>query len=64
MKYYKISEVIYLIISIISAFKTVQIWNIDTQKAYLFLGFSIISLFMFLFRRRYRKKFNEKMRKK
>ena len=63
MKYYKISEWIYLIISIISLIETISLWNIDREKSYFFLVFAILSISMYLFRRFYRKKFNKRDKK-
>jgi len=63
MKYYKISEWIYLIISIISLIETISLWNIDREKSYFFMVFAILSISMYLFRRFYRKKFNKRSKK-
>ena len=63
MKYYKISEWIYLIISIISLIETISLWNIDREKSYFFMVFAILSISMYLFRRFYRKKFNKRDKK-
>ena len=60
MKYYKISEFIYFSIFCISFYQTFSIWNIDRERAYIFLLFGIISLGMFFFRRHYRKKFSKR----
>ncbi|MAU89123.1 MAG: hypothetical protein CMC40_04350 [Flavobacteriaceae bacterium] len=60
MKYYKISEFIYFSIFCISFYQTFSIWNIDRERAYIFLLFGIISLGMFFFRRHYRKKFSNR----
>ena len=60
MKYYKISEFIYFSIFCISFYQTFSIWNLDRERAYIFLLFGIISLGMFFFRRHYRKKFSNR----
>ena len=60
MKYYKISEFIYFSIFCISFYQTFSIWNLDRERAYIFLLFGIISLGMFFFRRYYRKKFSNR----
>ncbi len=60
MKYHKFSEIIYAIIALIATYKTYTEWNIDRNRAYLFLGFAILSLFMFFFRRHFRKKFEKR----
>ena len=55
---YRISELIYLVISIISLRETYLLWSSNSKKAYLFLGFFFVSIFMFFFRRSIRKKIN------
>jgi len=59
MRIRKISEFIYLIISIIATFDYIFGNNIDERKNIL-LFFAIISLGMFFFRRYYRKKFQNR----
>ncbi|MFL2596540.1 MAG: hypothetical protein ACJ0P4_01440 [Flavobacteriaceae bacterium] len=60
MKSYKISEVLYYVISVISVYKTVTLWDEQQTRAFYFLGFAVLSIFMALFRRHYRKKFNQR----
>lgn len=60
MKSYRISEIIYWIISVLSIYQTFAQWSINRQKAYIFLGFSLLSVFMALFRRHFRKKFENR----
>ncbi len=55
MKLYKISEFLYVVIAIISLIEVITLWDIQRDKAYLFIGFAALSIFMFLFRRKYRK---------
>ncbi len=60
IKILKYTEYIYLIIAIIAAYELWQFWNVDRNRAYLFLFFAVVSLGMFLFRRRYRKRFERR----
>ncbi|MAV21992.1 MAG: hypothetical protein CMC27_01605 [Flavobacteriaceae bacterium] len=60
MKHYIISEIIYWVIAVISMFSFFENWGINNNKAYLFLGFSILSVFMALFRRHFRRKYSNK----
>ena len=55
-KIWKIFEYGYLIIAIIFIVETVTNWNTDREKAYLLLLFSILAIFMYFFRKRFRKK--------
>jgi hypothetical protein len=60
MKFYKISELMYIVVATLSLFEVITLWDIDREKSYLFLGFAALSVFMVLFRRNYRKKFNNR----
>ena len=60
MKNYRISEILYWVIAIISIYETIGLREINPSRAFLFIGFSLISVFMALFRRHYRKKFNQR----
>ncbi len=59
MKHYIISEIIYWIIAVISIFSFFENWEINNNRAFIFLGFSILSVFMALFRRHFRKKYSK-----
>ncbi len=60
MRKYPISEVLYWVIAVVSIYETFSIWNSNRQKAFIFIGFAVISIFMALFRRHYRIKFNKR----
>ena len=60
MKSYKISEVLYYVIAVISVYKMIILWDEQQTRAFYFLGFAVLSIFMALFRRHYRKKFNKR----
>ena len=60
MKHYLISEIIYWIIAIISFFSVIENWSKDSNRAYIFLGFCILSIFMAIFRRHFRLKYSKK----
>ncbi|MFL2596364.1 MAG: hypothetical protein ACJ0PR_04715 [Flavobacteriaceae bacterium] len=60
MKSYKISEILYYVIAVISVYKLFDLWAQDYKRALYFLGFAILSIFMALFRRHYRRKFNRR----
>lgn len=60
MKYFKISEFIYLGIAILSFIKVFTDWSIDREGTYKFIFFGAVSIFMFFFKRHYRKKFNQR----
>ncbi|MBD41098.1 MAG: hypothetical protein CMC66_01665 [Flavobacteriaceae bacterium] len=59
MKYHKISEIAYLTISLVVFFDIIFLkQTLDGNIPFLILG--ILSFLMFLFRRHYRKKFNNR----
>ncbi|MGS2764029.1 hypothetical protein [Sinomicrobium sp. M5D2P9] len=60
MKFFRISEIIYLVVAVLSVIETVRRWNTDRNMAYVFSIFAVVSVFMFLFRRHYRKKFEQR----
>ncbi|UMB60271.1 hypothetical protein MHL31_14450 [Lutibacter sp. A80] len=53
-KLWKIFEYGYLVIAVVFGVETVLNWNTDREKAYLLLLFSIIAVFMYFFRKRFR----------
>ena len=58
MKNFLISEIIYWVIAVISLFSVIENWSINKDRAYIFLGFCILSVIMALFRRHFRKKYS------
>lgn len=55
-KTWKIFEYGYLVIAIVFIVETVLHWNIDREKAYLMLLFAVVAVFMYFFKRRFRKR--------
>ena len=62
MKSYKISEILYWFIALIAGYESFSKWNTNRQKAYIFIGFALLSIFMALFRRHFRKKFKNRQK--
>jgi positive regulator of sigma E activity len=62
-KYFKFFEIAYLVIAIIFIVETFLRWNSDRNKAYIFLAFSIMAVFMYFFRKKYRKRFENQEKK-
>ena len=60
MKRYIISEIIYWAIASISLLQVFKNWESDRQRSYIFMLFGVVSIFMALFRRNFRKKYNKK----
>lgn len=62
-KVYKVVEYLYLVMAVFFVFETINNWNENPGRAYLFLSFVVISIFMFFFRRNFRKKMEERSKK-
>lgn len=62
IKILRYTEYLYLFVAIFSVYKISQVWNADRNYAYLFVFFAVASTGMFLFRRKYRKKFEQRQR--
>jgi hypothetical protein len=62
MKSYKISEILYWVVALIAGYESFSRWDVNRQKAYFFIGFALLSIFMALFRRHFRKKFNNRQK--
>lgn len=60
IKILRYTEYLYLFVAIFSVYKMFQVWNVDRNYAYLFIFFAVASIGMFLFRRKYRKKFEQR----
>jgi len=53
---WKIFEYGYLVIAVVFGVETVLNWNNDRESAYLLAGFTLLAIFMYFFRRRFRKR--------
>ena len=60
IKILKYTEYLYLVVGIVSLYKIFSLWNVDNQATYIFIFFAIVSVGMFIFRRNYRKKFEDR----
>ena len=56
------TEYVYLIVAGFSLYRIFTDWNADRNHAYLFVFFAVVSIGMFLFRRNYRRKFEQRKR--
>jgi TATA-binding protein-associated factor Taf7 len=52
----KIFEIGYFVIAIVFLYEAYINWSIDQSQSYLYLLFSAMAIFMYFFRRRFRKK--------
>jgi len=56
IKYLRFIEIGYLVVSIVLAYETFANWTTHREKAYLYLAFSAAAVFMYFFKKRFRKK--------
>ena len=59
MKLYKFFEYAYIAIGIWFIGEAFTIWNSDRNRAYLLLAFAAVALFLFFFKRRFRRKIED-----
>ncbi|SDX28310.1 hypothetical protein [Aequorivita viscosa] len=62
-KIYKVVEYLYLVMAVFFAYEAINNWSENPTRAYLFLAFVGVSIFMFFFRRNFRKKMEERNKK-
>ena len=63
MKILRSTEYLYLAVAVLSIYEISQTWSTERDRSYLFILFAVISLGMFFFRRRYRRKFEAQRRR-
>lgn len=59
-KYFKYFEYAYLCFAAFFTYEAITIWNTERNRAYIFLFFVCIAVFMFFFKRRFRRRFEER----
>lgn len=63
MRFFKFFEYAYLAFAVFFIFEAVRNWNGPGDKKYLFLGIAVLAVFMFFFKRRFRKKMEQRNKK-
>ena len=58
-KLFYIFEYVYLGMSLFSIYLVITKWEEDRQTAYIFVFFAVLGIFMYFFRRKFRKKMEE-----
>ncbi|CAN5309229.1 hypothetical protein BH23BAC2_BH23BAC2_19120 [soil metagenome] len=61
-RFYKYFEFAYLIFAAFFLFEAARIWNTERGRAWLFIGFVAVAIFMFFFKRRFRKRLEDRNR--
>ncbi len=62
IKYLKISGIAYLLLAAFSLYTSISRWETDRDNAYIFLGFSVVLVFLFFFKRKFIKRYEERAR--
>ncbi|RNC84330.1 MAG: hypothetical protein ED556_11765 [Winogradskyella sp.] len=60
MKALKIFQYAYIIFAILFAWDAISNWSTDRNRSYMSLLFASLAVFMFFFRKRFRKKFEDR----
>lgn len=55
-KLYLLFEYLYVVMALFSIDITISTWETDRNRAYLFMFFTVVAIFMFFFKRKFRKK--------
>ncbi len=55
-KIYQLFEYAYLVMAALSVYIVITNWESDRGRAYLFGFFGVVAIFMFIFKRRFRKR--------
>ena len=60
MKLLKLLQYAYLFFVALFLYDAISNWNIDRNRAYMSLFFMVLAIFMFYFRKKYRKRFHDR----
>ena len=61
-KIYQLFEYVYLAMAVFAVYLVATEWDADRERAYLFLFFAVVAIFMFFFKRRFRKNIEKRRR--
>lgn len=60
IKILRYTEYLYLVVAVLSIYKVIQLWPVNPKETYIFIFFAVVSVGMFIFRRRYRRRFEKR----
>lgn len=60
IKILRYTEYLYLAVAIVSIYKVATLWSVEPKETYIFIFFAVVSIAMFLFRRKYRRRFEQR----
>jgi uncharacterized membrane protein len=56
----KIFQYAYLVIAVVFVYEAIISWNTDRNRSYFTLFFAVLAVFIYFFRKRYYKKFEDR----
>lgn len=60
MKFFKFVEYAYILVAAFFVEEAIRTWSVDSSRAYLYLFFAGIAVFMFFFKRNFRKRMEQR----
>jgi len=60
MKFLKIFQYAYIIFAVLFLYDAISNWSVDRNRSYMSLLFLALAVFMFFFRKKFRKKFEDR----
>ncbi|MGB1232221.1 MAG: hypothetical protein ACPG5M_08275 [Winogradskyella sp.] len=60
MKLLNLFQYAYIIFAVLFLWEAISNWSVDRNKSYMLLLFSALAIFMFFFRKRFRKKMEDR----
>ena len=59
-KIYQLFEYAYIVMALFAMFLVYENWTVNRSRAYLFAFFAVVAIFMFFFKRNFRKRIEER----
>jgi len=60
MKILQVLQYAYLVFAVLFLYDAISNWNVEGKNPYISLGLAALALFMFFFRKKYRKRFEDR----
>jgi len=64
IKYLKFIGIAYLLLAVFSVYTAITRWNTDRNNAYILLGFSVVLVFLFFFKKKFRKRYEQRAKER
>ena len=62
IKILRYTEYLYLAVAVISIYQIATLWSVAPKETYIYIFFAVVSIAMFAFRRKYRKRFEQRQK--